>query len=74
MKMLLLAAGLTGTMAFTPATLEPHPHLRSAVVELQAAREELKTAAHDFGGHRVAAMKAIDGAIRQLQLAQKFDK
>jgi hypothetical protein len=70
MKMLLLAAGLTGTMAFAPATLEPHPHIRSAVVELEAARQELKTAAHDFGGHRVAAMKAIDGAIRQLKLAQ----
>jgi hypothetical protein len=74
MKMLLLAAGLTGTMAFMPATLEPHPHIRSAVVELQAAREELKTAAHDFGGHRVEAMKAIDAAIRQLRLAQQFDK
>jgi hypothetical protein len=41
---------------------------------LQAAREELKTAAHDFGGHRVGAMKAIDAAIRQLQLAEKYDK
>jgi hypothetical protein len=74
MKMLLLAAGLTGTMAFTPATIEPHPHIRGAVVELQAARQELKTAAHDFGGHRVEAMKAIDEAIRQLRLAEKFDK
>jgi len=74
MKMLLLAAGLAGTMAFTPATIEPHPHIRGAVVELQAARQELKTAAHDFGGHRVEAMKAIDEAIRQLRLAEKFDK
>lgn len=74
MKMLLLAAGLTGTMAFAPATLEPHPHIRGAVVELKAARQELQTAAHDFGGHRVAAMKAIDGAIRQLRLAQQYDK
>jgi len=74
MKMLLLAAGLTGTMAFTPATLEPHPRIRGAVVELRAPREELQTAAHDFGGHRVAAMKAIDAAIRQLELAQKYDK
>jgi hypothetical protein len=74
MKMLLLAAGLTGTMAFTPVTLEPHPHIHGAVVELEAARQELKTAAHDFGGHRVEAMKAIDAAIRQLRLAEKFDK
>jgi hypothetical protein len=74
MKMLLLAAGLTGTMAFTPATLEPHPHIRGAIAELVSAREELRTAAHDFGGHRVEAMKAIDGALVQLRLAQKFDK
>jgi len=74
MKMLLLAAGLTGTMAFTPAALEPHPHIRSAIVELEAARNELKTAAHDFGGHRVEAMKAVDGAIRQLRLAQQYDR
>jgi hypothetical protein len=74
MKMLLLAAGLAGTMAFTPATLEPHPHIHGAVVELEAARLELKNAAHDFGGHRVEAMKAIDAAIRQLRLAEKFDK
>ena len=74
MKMFLLAAGLTGTMAFTPATLEPHPHLKAAVVELEAARQELKTAAHDFGGHRVAAMRAVDAAIKQLRLAQQYDK
>jgi hypothetical protein len=74
MKMLLLAASLTGTMAFTPAALEPHPHISSAIVELEAARNELKTAAHDFGGHRVEAMKAIDGAIRQLRIAQRYDK
>jgi len=74
MKMFLLAAGLTGTMAFTPATLEPHPHLKAAVVELEAARQELKTAAHDFGGHRVAAMRAVDAAMKQLRLAQQYDK
>jgi hypothetical protein len=74
MKMLLLAGGLTATMAFTPATIEPHPHINGAIVELEAARQELKTAAHDFGGHRVEAMRAIDGALRQLRLAKQFDK
>ena len=74
MKMLLLAASLTGTMAFTPAALEPHPHISSAIVELEAARNELKTAAHDFGGHRVEAVEAVDNAIKQLQLAMQYDK
>lgn len=74
MKALLLAAGVAGSLAFTPARLEPHPHIRTAIVELQAAREELRTAAHDFGGHRVDAMRAVDNAIKQLKIAQQFDK
>ena len=74
MKALLLAAGIAGSLAFTPATIEPHPHIRSAFVELTSARKELQTAAHDFGGHRVEAMRAIDAAIKQLRLAQQYDK
>ncbi len=74
MKMLLLGATLVGTLAFTPATIEPHPHIKAAVAELEAARTELKTAAHDFGGHRVAAIRAVDAAIKQLRLAQRYDK
>jgi hypothetical protein len=74
MKAALLALGLAGSLAFTPATIEPHPHIRTAIAELQAARNELRTAAHDFGGHRVEAIKAVDNAIRQLQLAEKYDR
>jgi hypothetical protein len=74
MKSLLLAAGIAGSLAFTPARLEPHPHLRASIVELQGARKELQTAAHDFGGHRVDAIRAIDGALKQLRLAEQFDK
>jgi hypothetical protein len=39
-----------------------------------AARKELQTASHDCGGHRVEAIAAIDNALKQLRLAQKFDK
>ncbi len=74
MKALLLVAGIAGSLAFTPALIEPHPHIRSALVELTAARNELKTAAHDFGGHRVEAMRAVDAAIKQLRIAQQYDK
>lgn len=74
MKKLLLAAAVAGSLAFTPATLEPHPHIKRAITELAAARKELASAAHDFGGHRADALAAIDGAIKQLKLAQQFDK
>jgi len=74
MKTLMFASALIGTMAFTPISLEPHPHIRGAIKELQAARKELETAAHDFGGHRAEAIRAVDAAIVQLREAQKYDK
>ena len=53
---------------------EHHPHIRSAINELQEARRELQSAAHDFGGHRADALRACNEAIRQLQLALQYDK
>jgi hypothetical protein len=34
----------------------------------------LKEADHDFGGHRKEALEAVDVAIKQLELALKYDK
>ena len=45
---------------------EHHPHTRSAINELQEARRELQSAAHDFGGHRADALRACNEAIHQL--------
>ena len=53
---------------------EQHPHIRQAIRELNEAKHELQTAAHDFGGHRVEALRACDDAIHQLQLALQYDK
>lgn len=53
---------------------EHHPHIRAAIRELQEAKQELKTADHDFGGHREDALKACDEALHQLQLALQYDK
>lgn len=53
---------------------ERHPHIRAALHELREARGELKTAAHDFGGHRDEAVEATDKAIRQLEECLKYDK
>lgn len=53
---------------------EAHPHIRSAIRELNEAKRELQTAAHDFGGHRADALKSCDEAIHQLQLALQYDK
>jgi hypothetical protein len=41
MRTILFAATIVASMAFTPAALEPHPHIRSAITELVSARAEL---------------------------------
>ena len=73
MTKLLLGTGIIASLAFAPARIEPHPHIKAAITELVEARKELQTAARDFGGHRAEAVKAVDEAIKQLRLAEKFD-
>jgi uncharacterized protein YukE len=63
----LLAAWLTAPSAARADV--KYPHMHQALCELQEARVELKTAAHDFGGHREAALKAVDVAVAQLNIA-----
>ena len=58
--------------AATPA--EPHPQIREALGALRRAKEHMERAAHDFGGHRVEALRATEEAIRQLEICLKFDK
>jgi hypothetical protein len=53
---------------------ERHPAIRAAIRSLEKAKNEMQHANHDFGGHRVDAIKACDEAIHQLQLALQYDK
>lgn len=64
---------LTSTAALAQGR-ERHPNIRRAIDALRAARIDLERADHDFGGHRVEAMQAIDRAIGQLELALRFDR
>jgi len=69
--MALMVLGVTGTvkLANTAPPPEPHPHIHAAIAELREAREELRTAAHDFCGHRKEAIEKTDQALHQLQRA-----
>ena len=60
--------------AAAATALEPHPEIRAAISALERAKAHLQHAAHDFGGHRVEAIGAIDRALEQLRLALKFDR
>jgi hypothetical protein len=60
--------------AAAPAPPERHPHIQEALAALRASKQDLEHAAHDFGGHRVEAIRAIDEAIHQLEICLKYDK
>lgn len=49
-----------------------HPRLARAIESLRDARGYLREAPHDFGGHREAALRACDEAIRQLDFALAY--
>ncbi len=53
---------------------ERHPAIRHALATLREAKIELEHADHDFGGHRVQAIQAVDQAMEQLKLALQYDK
>jgi len=44
----------------------------SAISALQTAKADLQAAAHDFGGHRVDAIRAIDEAVNQLNICMQY--
>ena len=74
LALMLLGVVSTPKMANTTPPPEPHPHIRGAMMELREAREELRTAAHDFCGHRAEAVEKTDQALHQLQLALACDR
>jgi len=53
---------------------EHHPEIREAIAALRRAKDHMEHAAHDFGGHRVEALRATDAAIHQLEECLKYDK
>jgi hypothetical protein len=49
-----------------------HPRIARAIEALKDARAYMQAAPHDFGGHRVEAIRASDDAIRQLNFALAY--
>ena len=67
----LLGIGLTaGVMFAQPERF--HPRIFKAIESLRDARAYLQEAPHDFGGHKQAAIRATDEAIKQLQFAAEY--
>ena len=49
-----------------------HPSIVNAIYSIDDAIAYMKTAPHDFGGHRAAAIAACEEAVRQLKEALKY--
>jgi len=54
---------------------EEHPVIEESIRQLEHVKDELEhKAAHDFKGHRVAAIRHIDQALDELYTALEVDK
>lgn len=68
------ATASRSTAPAAAAQRERHPEIRAAMESLHQAHESLEHADHDFGGHRVAAMKHIEQATHELELCMRYDR
>jgi hypothetical protein len=72
-SLVLTAVGLGLLVLSVPEPVQAqkfrHPRLHVALFELREAHRVIKTAAHDFKGHRVTALKAINASIGQVEAA-----
>lgn len=50
---------------------DAQPHMQAALDALKQAKQHLQEAAHDKAGHRAAALKATDEAIRHVEMGMK---
>ena len=53
---------------------EKHPEIEAAMTHLKEAKQNLEHANHDFGGHRVTALKHVNEALEECRQALEFDK
>ena len=53
---------------------ERHPEMHRAMFHLREAKRELEKSAHDYEGHRVAAIKDAEQAIQEIVDGLKSDK
>jgi hypothetical protein len=67
----ILGIGLTAGFMYGQPD-RPYPRIFKAIEALRDARAYLEGAPIDFGGHKAAAIRATDDAIRQLQFANEY--
>lgn len=66
----IVAAAPAPAAAALPAP-PPHPHITEALESMHAAKHHLETAATDFHGHRLEAIKHLDMAIHEAEICEQ---
>jgi hypothetical protein len=72
LALLALPAPLTANAQTVRSELANHPRIEKAIREMQDAIAYLEAAPHDFGGHKVAAIRDTRAAIEQLRRAMAY--
>ena len=73
----ILAVGVIMTLFSLPVSMaasaddDDQPHMKAALEALKQAETHLKEAAHDKAGHREAALKATQEAIKHTEMGMK---
>jgi hypothetical protein len=71
-SMLALPSAFTAQAQTVRSELENHPRIAKAIHEMEDAIAYLEAAPHDFGGHKVAAIRDTRAAIEQLRRAMAY--
>jgi hypothetical protein len=56
------------------ARREGHPVLLNSIRQIEGIKDRLQKAPSDFGGHRAAAIEALNHAVNELNQAIQYDK
>jgi hypothetical protein len=54
-------------------TREPQPEMAAAISHLREAQNNLESASHDKGGHRVRALELINQALAEVEAGIRYD-
>ena len=72
--LMLIVSPATNLFSSAPQGRDVPGQVDAARRALQGARNDLEHAGGEWGGHRVAAMKHIDEAVKELNEAEKWAK
>ena len=70
-KSLLALAALAAVLVVSPVLADDEEHLHAAQNDLRSARDHLKAAGKNYGGHRQQALERVTNALQDLDAALK---